>query len=316
MNRKNILVSCLLIMMGLSSGHAVIKRTLIDFSKYDERIKAQFPDPEASYVTNIDGSPKAVIGYGDYLLEKWRVSLNASSASLENRVLSYTKPVDSQRFGTVLGVRVHYPNWNNNSYALIHPPFPIKVYDDNGKFANDENGVMPNAWEIRSLSIWVNGRNYNNQIAIRLKDRNDVVHEYFMGNLYYEGWRKLVWVNPNFTSKIYAKSLTKVPLYPKDIPFLTFDSIVIYRQGSEWGGDFVTYIGAMDIEYTPYIVDRESVDDISDEEVWGIIANKGKRAQEVENKKLAEQLLLYQQEEYRLKLERDLAVPPTQKGTN
>ncbi len=309
MNWKRIFAILLLVSLGMTQGSAVIKRTLLDFSKYDERIKAQFPDPEQSYVTNIDGSPKAIIGYGDYLLDKWRVSLNASANSIDNRVLSYTKPVESKRFGTVLGVRIHFPTWNNNSYALIHPPFPIKVYNDDGQFANAENGVMPNAWEVRSVSIWVNGRNYNNQIAIRLKDRNDEVQEYFMGNVYFEGWRKLTWLNPNFTEKIYAKSLTKVPLYPKDIPYLTFDSIVVYRQGSEWGGDFVTYIGAMDIEYTPYIVDRESVEDIEDEAVWQIIANKGKRATELENKKLAEKLILYQQEEYRLKIERDQAVP-------
>lgn len=316
MNWKRSILTLICLSLGISQGGAVIKRTLLDFAQYDEKIKAQFPDPAQSYVTNIDGSPKAIIGYGDYLLEKWRVSLNASANSMENRVLSYSKPVKSNRFGTVLGVRIHFPTWNNNSYALIHPPFPIKVYNDDGQFANAENGVMPNAWELRSLSIWINGRNYNNQIAIRLKDRNDNVQEYFMGNVYYEGWRKLTWLNPNFTDKVYAKSLTKVPLYPRDIPYLTFDSIVVYRQGSEWGGDFVTYIGAIEIEYTPYIVDRESVEDIEDEAVWQIIANKGKRATELENKKLAEKLILYQQEEYRLKIERDQAVPQDQNTGN
>ena len=309
MKNKIFLGTFLILMLAFSAGNAIIQRTLIDFNSYDQKIQNQFPKPAESYVTNIDGAPKAVIGYKDYMLKNWKIELNASANFLKNRVLSYTRPVKSKRFGTVLGVRVHYPTWRNNCFAVIKPPFPIKIYNDDGTFANAENGVIPNAWEIKSLSIWVNGRNYNNQIAVRLRDREGKIHEYFMGNLFFEGWRKLVWVNPNFTDRIYAKSLTKVPLYPKDIPFLVFDSIVIYRQRAEIGGDFVTYIGKIGIDYTPYIVDRTDVEDIKDEQVWQIIAHKGKLAQELENKKLAEKLILYKQEEYRMKLQRDQALP-------
>jgi hypothetical protein len=287
----------------------VITRTFIEFGQYDKKTMEQFPDPKKTYITNIDGVPKAVLGYEDFLLSNWVVELNESAAFLENRVLSYVKPVDSKKFGAVLGVRVHFPTWNNNCYAVIKPPFPVKVYNEQGSFANAENGVMPNAWEVKAISIWVNGRNYNNQISLRLTDRDKNMTEIYFGSLYFNGWRKLTWVNPNFTDKMYAKSLKKIPLYPKDIPFYVFNSIVIYRLGSEIGGDFVTYIHNVEMSYTPYIVDDEISQDINDESVWGIITLKGAKAQAQENKMLTEEIILYEQEKYRMELEKKEMIP-------
>jgi len=231
------------------------------------------------------------------MLENWDVELGESSADLKNKILSYCKSVKSQRFGNTLGVRIHFPKWNNNSYALIKPAFQIKVYDTNGQFINAENGVIPNVSEVKSVSIWVNGRNFNYGVAIRLRDRFENVHEYFMGWLYFDGWRKLTFINPNFTENVTAKKLKREPLYPYDIPYLVFDSIVIYRPSDQIGGDFVTYIASMEIEYTPYFVDDEN--DIRDEQVWGIITKRLQKRQEVEEQRLLENIYLYQQEKKR-----------------
>jgi len=161
---------------------------------------------------------------------------------------------------------------------------------------------MPNVWEIKSLALWVNGRNFNYQVAIRLRDRNSKVHEYALGTLFFNGWRKLVWQNPNYTDKVYAKTLNKTPLYPRDIPYMVFDSVVIYRQGTEVGGDFVTYLGSIEMSYIPYIVDQ--ADDVKDEEVWNIIADRGRKYRAIENRKLTEKILLQRKEEFRIKQER------------
>ncbi len=160
MKTKSAIYGVIFLFFCMATSSAVITRTLIDFSKYDDNIKAEFPVPAESYITNVDGFPKVVIGYKDYMLENWKVEMNESADMINNRINSYCKPVVSQRFATTLGVRVHFPSWNNNSYAIIKPPFPVKIYDTNGQFANAENGVMPNVSEIKSLSIWVNGRNY------------------------------------------------------------------------------------------------------------------------------------------------------------
>ncbi|MGA2140944.1 MAG: flagellar filament outer layer protein FlaA [Brevinematales bacterium] len=300
MKTKIAIFGVIFIFFCMASAGAVIDRTLIDFSKYDDNVKQQFPEPAESYITNVDGFPKVVIGYKDYMLENWKVELNESADMINNRINSYCKPVMSQRFNTTLGVRVHFPSWNNNSYAVIKPPFPIKIYDTNGQFANAENGVMPNVSEIKSLAIWANGRNYRFGLAIRLKDRFDNIHEFFFGWLYFDGWRKLVFNNPNFTEKVSSKTLTREPLYPFDIPYYSLDSIVVYRPADQIGGDFVTYIKSVDIEYTPYIIDDEVTQDIKDEQVWGIITARTKGKMDVENKKFAEDLYLYQQEKKRM----------------
>ncbi|MGC8770317.1 MAG: flagellar filament outer layer protein FlaA [Brevinematia bacterium] len=295
--KKIISLSILLLTFLMVDGFSAIRRTIIDFNTYDEKIKAQFTEPKESLITNVDGYPKLIVGYEDYLLNNWDVELGESSGDIKNKILSYCKSVKSQRFGNTLGVRIHFPKWNNNSYALIKPPFPIKIYDTNGQFINAENGVIPNVSEVKSVSVWVNGRNFNFGLAIRMKDRFENIHEFFMGWLYFDGWRKLTFTNPNFTENINAKKLKREPLYPYDIPYLVFDSFVIYRPADQIGGDFVTYIANMEIEYTPYFVDGE--DDIKDEEVWGIITKRMLRRQEAEERRLIENIYLYQQEKKR-----------------
>ena len=114
-----------------------------------------------------------------------------------------------------------------------------------------------------------------------------------------------MWINPNFTENVFAKTLSRTPLYPRDIPYLVFDSIVIYRQGDQIGGDFVTYVANIEIEYTPYVVDSDLLEDIDDEEIWQIITERGRQAREREGKLLTEDMLLYQQERHRIELERD-----------
>lgn len=288
-----------------NNTNAIIKRTLINFATYDEKIQEEFQEPEESYITNIDGTPKVVVGYKDYLLNNWKVELNDSANNLNNRVNSFCKSVASQRFGPTLGVRVHFPKWANNSYALIKPPFPIKIYGTNGQFINAENGVMPNVAEIRSISVWISGRNFKYGFAIRLRDRFNEIHEFFMGWLLFDGWRKLTFINPNFSEKVQTKILSREPLYPLDVPYYVLDSFVIYRPSDQRGGDFVTYIGSVELEYTPYFVDNELLEDIKDEEVWGIITDKAMKMRDLEDKRLTEEMILYKQEKRRIEIERD-----------
>jgi hypothetical protein len=298
MNGRKLGWAIFIIFFAWISGNATINRTFIDFSKYDQVIQQQYSTPADSVITNVDGQPKLIIGYKDYLLSNWKVELNESAQDIQNRILSYCKSVQSQRFGATLGVRVHFPQWNNTSYALIKPPFPIKIYDTNGQYANAENGVMPNVADIKSISIWVNGRNFKMGLAIRLRDRNENIHEFFFGYLQFDGWRKLVFSNPNFSDNIMSKVLQREPLYPYDIPYLVFDSLVIYKPSDTLGGDFVTYFGSVEMEYTPYIIDPAS-QDIKDEEVWSIITKKLLNRQAIEDQRLTENLYLYQQERTR-----------------
>lgn len=301
MKRNTLIITLLFTLLAGNGIFGVIVRTNMDFSTYDQNVKLQYSEPAESYISNVDGVPKAIIGYTDFTLSNWFVEFNGSSDMMQTRVFSYCKTVNSVRFGEVLGVRVRFPNWPNNGLALIKPPFPIQVYDTNGSFINTANGVLPNVSELKYIAVWVNGRNFNYQLAIRFRDRDGKIMEYYLGHLQFDGWRKLVWMNPFYTERAEAKSLKRMPLYPKDVPYIVFDSFVIYRPGSEQGGDFVTYLKSIEIGYSPYIIDNEVMDDIKDEEVWQIITEESRRKADIENRRFAEQLYLQQQERTRLK---------------
>lgn len=295
MRRKGIFLFLTLLIIGSGSLYGVMTNTIINFTTFDSYVRGQFENEYSTVVYN-NGIPEVRLGYHDYLLSNWTVLLNSSSADVQNMMLSYCLPVVSKtQFGgsNVLGIRVHFPDWNNNSYAVIQPPYPIKVYDTNGDFINQSNGVLSNAMDIISMSVWVNGRGYNYQMAVRLRDRENNIHEYALGSLDYQGWRRLVWENLNYSDKILDWGSLGGPSYPKDTPYFAFDSIVIYRMGSEPGGDFVTYVGRIDVEYLPFNVSEER--DIDDEDAWHIISDRGQVLQYFEDQAMIKEILLYEQ---------------------
>ena len=66
----------------------------------------------------------------DMSIPNWAVKLAPSSASAENRILSFAKPVPSRQMqGDVMGIRVHFPTAPFNSWAQIMPPFEIPFYE-------------------------------------------------------------------------------------------------------------------------------------------------------------------------------------------
>ena len=247
-----------------------LEDTEIDFSK--------FPGGIAEGITELKV---------DLSIENWAVKLAPSSASAENRVLSKCKPVPSRKMnGDVLGVRVHFPTAPFNSWAKIAPPFDIPFYEDaegevgeGTKFLN--KGVLRNVGTIKSISARVTGRNFPHGLSITLKDDRDQYQEVFLGNLDFQGWRPLVWENPNYIDDVKQRDLRKTPLYPESISSVKFDSFTIYRHGSNIGGDFVTYFRDVQLVYDLALIEVER--DINDEAAWQILQKRRdvKRAAEI-----------------------------------
>ncbi|MGC8871047.1 MAG: flagellar filament outer layer protein FlaA [Brevinematia bacterium] len=285
----------------IANLNAVVKETLIDFSKSDELFSKNMPEPKETYDTNENGTYKVLVSAQEYFIENWKVELSSSAKnmSIANMVNSYPKKVESKLYGNVLGIRVRFPQGTMPSYAVIKPNFPIPAFDQNGKFINVSNGVVINVNEIKSLSVRVSGRNYPYQIAVRLMDRDFNVHEFFLGDLFFQGWKTLVWFNPNFVDDERLKVLKRDPLYPKPIPFYRLDSIVIYKPPQALGGDFIAYIQGIDIEYTPFLI--EPVDDIDDESVWQILAKEVIRRKNIEQARMTDFFELLLRERKRIK---------------
>jgi hypothetical protein len=247
-----------------------LEDTEIDFSK--------FPGGIAEGITELKV---------DLSIENWAVRLAPSSASAENRILSKCKPVSSRKMnGDVLGVRVHFPTAPFNSWAKIAPPFNIPLYEDaegeegeGTKFLN--KGVLRNVGTIKTINVRVTGRNFPHGLSITLKDDHDQKQEVFLGNLDFEGWRPLVWENPNYIDDVKQRDLRKTPLYPESMPSVKFDSFTVYRHGSNIGGDFVTYFRDVQLVYDLAVIEVER--DINDEAAWKILQKRRdtKRAAEI-----------------------------------
>ncbi len=241
----------------------------------------------------------------DLSLDNWAVNLAPSSASAENRILSFAKPVSSRQMeGNVLGVRVHFPTAPFNSWAKIMPPFEIPFYEDapgdevgeGSKFVN--KGVLRNVGTIKSLSLRITGRNYPHGISISLKDEQDTVREMFFGYLDFDGWRTLTWENPNYITDVKQRDLRRKPLYPETMPSVKFESFTIYRHGSQIGGDFVTYLKDVTMVYDLAVLERER--DINDEEAWGILQTRRDAKRAAEIRRLGILQLLRRQEEIKM----------------
>lgn len=140
-------------------------------------------------------------------------------------------------------------------------------------------GVLHNVSDIREIVVRVAGRNYRNGVAIRLSNQNYETSEYFLGYLDFVGWRTLRWVNPNYLPANEMEPF-RLPLYPTEIPYISFDSFVIYRNGDELGGDFVTYFDWVKVDYdlavpaTQLDIQIPDFIDIDDDSWWHIIRDR------------------------------------------
>jgi len=286
--------------LAFSSVFAV-EETLIDFNQYEQKLaESGVYAKEASSAKELDENliPKVDISVDDMKIAKWVVTLNSSASSIQSKLYSMTKPVETKGLvggkRIVLGARIRFPEWPFAAWARIAPPFEFPTYNKQGDFANVSNGIVKNTGSIYQIAVEVNGRNYKNAFILRLKNEYEQIEEYFMGYLFFQGWRRLIWKNPNYITNIDLREIIRLPLYPKSIPYKKLDSFVIYRHGDQWGGDFVVYIANVKITYDLAILEEE--EDIDDEKEWGIIRQKAEEKAEKERRLNAELLDLRRRE--------------------
>ncbi|NPV01295.1 MAG: hypothetical protein HPY53_07925 [Brevinematales bacterium] len=299
------------------SVYSATEKVLIDFTEFEKNMTQvldkdkQVHKEEIAKHPELDfaqyGYPTVEFSIDDWKLEMWRIKLNSSANTVKNNLDSYCQKVESKRFGTVMGVRIHFPQWKFLSWALVSPPYDFFAYYDNGSYVNQltadgENempmGVLVNVGQIKYIQAWVYGLNYTHQIALRLKDRDGNIQEYFLGHTQFDGWRQLTWVNPVYADDIRDRILQRIPLYPLSYPYVKFDSYVVYKPETDNGGDFIIYFKDVKLAFDRAIV-RESLD-IEDEKWWGILAQKTLDQKLYELKTIGEQLHLMKQEQMRM----------------
>jgi len=223
-------------------------------------------------------------------IENWEVDLAPSARTITNVTRSFTREAPSRRFGTVMGVRVHFPLEAFNSWALVRPPFEIPAFEPAADIQDDgtiepaangnangtrfENGfgVVKNVATIRSLAVNVYGMNFPHSLNVILLDHNGNRRSVPMGPLNFDGWAELRWDNPAYIQEVRNRDLRLTPIYPDSMPFVKFGGFEIRRDASHRGGDFITYFRDVKIIYDRAILDTDR--DIDDEAVWGIIQER------------------------------------------
>ena len=303
MKRIIILVAIALVSAGMLIADEAV---LIDFAKLtaDIRVKVSEEDQESKPNQN----RRTIMDYGQVAggsftqeqksimktslaIVNWDVKFNSSSRTVSNMEFTYTREAPSKQWGTVLGVRVHYPLDPAYSKASIKPPFEIPAYepmadvDDDGNVQasdsdgitgpsrfEEEFGVVKNVGTIRSVQINAYGLNFPHGLNVLLIDNEGNEKVCFMGYLNYDGWAELTWNNPQYIMEVRNRDLRLYPLYPTNTPFVKFGGLRLDRDAAHVGGDFVAYFKDVKIIYDKAVLDTDR--DINDEEIWGIINHR------------------------------------------
>jgi hypothetical protein len=331
MKRIIILLAIALVTAGMLIAE---QDTLIDFSLLtaDMHVKTD----EADQGTTPNQNRQTIMDYGQVAggtftdqqkllmktslaIENWEVKFNSSSQTIANIENTYTREAPSKQWGTVMGVRVHYPVDYSYSKATIKPPFEIPAYepaaeiDDDGRIQPSDSdgitgpsrfekgyGVLKNVGTIRSIAVNVYGLNFPHGLNVILIDSEGNEKVCFMGYLNFDGWAELTWNNPQYIFEVRNRELRLYPLYPTNSPFIKFAGFRLDRDADRMGGDFVTYFKDVKVIYDKAKIDADR--DINDEAIWGIINHRETEKKIFEMEKFGQnQILRYLDEQMRAK---------------
>lgn len=230
-------------------------------------------------------------------LPEWEVELNSSARSVmalaESHALAAPVSAESsQPFAgqSVLGVRVVFPAWSHNASARIVPPYEIQGYepltdaDDNGvrqaqtdeqkgKYLYEEGyGLIRNVGTIKSISVTTFGDNFPHKLYVLLKDNDNTERRYYMGTLQFDGWKTLIWNNPNYIEEVRAREVRVYPIYPRGLPYIKFAGFEVTRDAADIGNNFVAYFKQVDVIYDKAILSETR--DIVEEDLWGVVTKE------------------------------------------
>ena len=278
---------------GNSTGNLLEnRRTVMDYSTV---AGASFTDVQK-------GLMKSSLAHGN-----WEIVLNSSAQNPKAMSVSYAQsaPVsqNANYFAgeTILGVRANFPTWNHNASAVIKPPFEIPVYEPYAQVSDDGvvqdptaedkeagitrfeegYGVVRNVGTIKSIAVNTYGMNFPHGLYVLLANEFGEVSRYFMGYLNFDGWKQMVWTNPDYLTEVRAREIRIYPVYPTAMPSVAFAGFLVTRDAASDGGDFIAYFKDVKIIYDKAV--NDSLWDFEHEDLWGIqtTQNNARKAIEV-----------------------------------
>jgi len=318
MKRSFVLVAMALLLIGsLAFGE---KGVLIDFSNLEPDIVAdENGNPTVHSRTSMDFSKISSIPFDDaqkalmrssLALHDWEIQMNSSARIVANmqRSAIKTAPVVNGPFAgkNVMGVRIVFPTAPVNANARIVPAFDIPAFepmadiDEKGQVVEGSQkpnmfrfrkngddpagyGVLDNVGAIKSVALTTYGYNYPHSVYVLLKDNDGVERRYYMGTLNFDGWKNLIWNNPDYVHDIRDREIKVYPLYPRGLPYAKLSGLYITRDAAHDGGDFIAYFKQIEVIYDKAVAQTER--DIADEDLWGIVTAKEQYRQSLEMKR-------------------------------
>jgi hypothetical protein len=311
MKRIFILITVVLFTVGTAFADEAV---LIDFAKLAADIHVKVSDadeddtPNQNRQTVMDYSTNAGNSFTpeqkglmktSLAIPNWEVVLASSSRNVGNVRQSYTSAAPSKQYGSVLGVRVHFPVEPFGSWALIKPPFEIPADElstvgEDGTISapaedsaglsrfEDGYGLIKNVGNIKSLAVDVYGLNFPHGLSTILIDSDGNQKNIFMGYLGFDGWGELRWENPAYVQDVRNRELRLYPLYPGNNSFVKFGGFIVQRDAAAVGGDYIGYFRDVKIIYDKASLDTER--DIDDESIWNI--NKERESEKMKSEML------------------------------
>jgi hypothetical protein len=314
MKRKFILVAIALLVMGAFA--MAEEEILIDFSLLNADIVAgsdgkmtenrrSVMDYSAVAGATFTDQQKALMRTS-LALDHWEIVLNSSARNVTSVSVSRARsaPVsqNAKNFAgqSVLGVRVNFPTWNSNANAVIKPSFEIPSYEPMAQVSDDGivqkptdadkatnqtrfeggYGVVKNVGVLKSIAVDTYGMKFPHGLYVILKNANNEERRYFMGYLNFDGWKQLVWQNPEYVSEVRTREIRLYPAYPTAFPNQTFCGFLVTRDAENDGGDFVAYFKDVKIIFDKAVL--SSIRDFADEDLWGINTKKATETKQLE----------------------------------
>jgi hypothetical protein len=339
MKRIFSLVAIALLVMGSLFAEEAI---LIDFSKLTaDIIPDQDDNPTQNRATIMDYSQ---VAGGSFTTEQksvmktslaisnWDVKLASSSRTVQNQVRTFTREAPSKQWGTVMGVRVHFPVEPWNSWATVRPPFDIPAFepaadvDEEGNVTASEDsngittpsrfedglGVVKNVGTIKAVAANVYGLNFPYALYGILVDSQGNERTVYLGSLDHDGWAEHTWFNPGYVTEVRNRELRLYPLYPFSTPFVKFGGFLVQRDKDQMGGDFIVYFKDVKIIYDKAVLDTDR--DIDDENLWGIIRDREEAKKAFEMERFGHNQVLRYLDLQRQATENEFTVTPTNEG--
>lgn len=285
------IIAVILLLVSFASAEV---KTLIDFTLLaadsegqNNRTKMDFSKIAGSSYT----SEQKNIMNTSLAIENWNVILNSSARSTESQSVTMSKEAEvlsgKDAGKKIMGVRALFPVGAYNANITIKPPFEIPCFEmstvsEDGTITEstdagisgptrfeDGYGVVKNVGLIKKISIDVLGRNFPHALYVLISNENMEQKKVYMGNLEFDGWKTLEWVNPHYVAEARNRELRLFPMYPQSTPFYKIDGLMVARDAAHVGGDFVGYFKDVKMIYDLAIPEREK--DVDDEGLWGII---------------------------------------------